>query len=1389
MTGAHQGPRCATCHSGQVYADLSTACYSCHQSAYKTAADPNHVQGHYPQACQQCHATTAWSPATFDHNLSAFPLTGAHSAASCVQCHPSGQYTGTPTDCYACHSADFTAATDPSHSQNQFPHTCASCHTTSAWEPSSFNHNATAFPLTGAHVSANCRECHPGGQYVNRPTDCYSCHQEDFTATANPNHVAGNYSHNCSLCHATVHWSPATFDHNLSSFPLTGTHQTVTCTQCHAGGQYSGTPNDCWSCHQANYTAAADPSHTANQFPHECNSCHNTSGWQPSTFSHAATAFPLTGAHTSASCAACHSGGNYSTLATACASCHQGDYNATTDPHHAAAGFALTCQTCHTTTTWTGGTFNHATTGFPLTGAHQTPRCTACHGSGQYSGLATDCYSCHSGDFTTAADPAHVPNQFPHDCRTCHSSGSWTPSTFNHAATAFPLTGAHLTPACVACHTNGQYSNLSTQCYTCHSVDYAGTDDPNHAAAGFPLTCQSCHSTSNWDATFDHSTTGFALTGAHGSARCNQCHGSGPYSATAADCWSCHQSNFAAATNPNHVAGNFSHQCQTCHSAVAWQPATFNHNLSAFPLTGRHTTVACADCHINGQYTGTPTECYACHATDFQSAANPSHTANSFPHTCTQCHGTTGWSPSTFNHAATSFPLSGAHATVSCANCHTGGQYTDLPGDCNSCHAADYQGAANPSHTALHLSLLCATCHTTGDWSPAQFDHNLAAFPLTGAHRTVTCTQCHPGGQYAGTPASCFACHSADYAGAVTPGHTANQFPHDCTPCHSTSAWQPSTFNHAATTFPLTGAHVPLACAQCHHNGQYSGLASQCYDCHSADYAAGDNPNHTAAGFSHACQTCHSTTNWNAAFDHTATGFALSGAHTSVSCRACHTGGAYSATPTACFDCHQTDFQGAGSPSHTANQFPHDCRECHSLGGWLPSTFNHGATAFPLTGAHIATSCIQCHSGGQYTNLAASCWSCHEADYRASDNPDHETAAFPHSCTDCHGTQAWTPATFNHDLTLFPLRGAHTGVSCQACHPGGQYSGTSTACFSCHQADFTAVTDPNHVAGNFSHLCQNCHTVTAWQPASFNHSLSAFPLTGAHTSVSCTQCHAGGHYTGTPTDCYACHTTDFQSAANPSHTANNFPHTCPQCHGTNGWSPSTFNHAATSFPLSGAHVSVACAACHVGGQYQNLATDCYSCHTGDFAGTTNPNHTAAAFPHTCLNCHTQTAWQPASFNHNTTGFALTGAHITASCASCHLNGQYAGTPNECYFCHTADFTGTTDPAHATAGFPHDCALCHTTGNWNAQFNHDAPYFPIYSGRHRNEWDHCSDCHTNAGNFTVFSCINCHEHSQSETDGHHDEVSGYSYNSQACYTCHPRGTADDDRRLPAVRSGN
>ncbi len=109
-------------------------------------------------------------------------------------------------------------------------------------------------------------------------------------------------------------------------------------------------------------------------------------------------------------------------------------------------------------------------------------------------------------------------------------------------------------------------------------------------------------------------------------------------------------------------------------------------------------------------------------------------------------------------------------------------------------------------------------------------------------------------------------------------------------------------------------------------------------------------------------------------------------------------------------------------------------------------------------------------------------------------------------------------------------------------------------------------------------------------------------------------------------------------------------------------------------------------------------------------------------------------------------------------------------------CHQADYNQTTNPNHTASGFSNNCVSCHTTTTWlGATFDHDGQFFPIYSGKHKNKWSTCSECHQVPTDYGQFTCLTCHEHNKSSMDSKHQGRSGYAYISTECLRCHPRGS--------------
>jgi hypothetical protein len=440
---------------------------------------------------------------------------------------------------------------------------------------------------------------------------------------------------------------------------------------------------------------------------------------------------------------------------------------------------------------------------------------------------------------------------------------------------------------------------------------------------------------------------------------------------------------------------------------VPFPPGATPRAHSTFPLTGQHALIACAECHTDGHYRGTPAECAACH-TDVLPV--PHFTGN-----CVTCHSTTAWTPATFDHTG----------QVDCAACHAVDKPIDhWAGQCSTCHSTTAWTPATFSHVGQtdcvachtvdrpvnHFTGQCSTCHSTTAWKPATFSHV---------------------GQ-----TDCVACHTVD--------KPVNHFTGQCSTCHSTTAWKPATFSH-----------VGLAdCAACHTKDKpVNHYAGQCSNCHNttaylpatfnhtgfADCAACHNVDKPANHFAGQCSSCHSTAAWTpASFDHTG----------QTDCAACHT---------------------ANKP---ANHFAGQCSTCHSTNAWTPASFNH-------TGQ---TDCLACHTVNKPANhYGGQCSACHNTSAWTPASFNHTGFTdcqgcharpqnhFQGQCSDCHNTNSWEGATFNHS---FPLNHGDANGNCASCHPSG---GSDWTCYGCHNEGAMINKHNEEGISNIGGRCMECH--------------------------------------------------------------------------------------------------------------------------------------------------------------------------------------------------------------------------------------------------------------------------------------------------------------------------
>ncbi len=621
-----------------------------------------------------------------------------------------------------------------------------------------------------------------------------------------------------------------------------------------------------------------------------------------------------------------------------------------------------------------------------------------------------------------------------------------------------PLSSPHATlegiKNCTSCHATSN-GVPDEKCLTCHKEIAVRIDQHKGYHARVSGTCVSCHSEhkgKDYDLTglsrlqFDHTETGWPLTGKHADMDCPKCHSKTRKNVTTGQltqkktylgnnsaCQSCHKS-------PHQNKKALFQQCYKCHDTNAWEKRdqpNFNHNKETkFALTGSHETVDCIKCHTKKVWAPMSMACSNCHKDPHD---------GQFGKTCETCHNTKSWkeasaamagktkgssrvatppvvtgkvgakgtksatkSTPVFDHSKTAFPLFGKHLAVACKSCHGPviGKMDNFQ-DCVGCHADVHKGAYAPTP--------CRTCHTYDGFKiiksapvpqiakpttvgtpsqtksapkafvpPSGFDHATTGFPLVGKHQTVTCENCHVGGKFKDIGRACNSCHNDFHKGELG---------FECERCHSPmTSFNDVEFNHnRESKFRIDGAHVKNECNQCHWNNKYKFGDFSCSTCHIDIHKGSFGPN---------CDRCHTTTGFKLAEGfHNFGSFRITGVHNKIDCVTCHNPKAPArARPMECSSCHKDPHMGSLSQ---------ECSTCHGQTAWMPTTFRHNQTGFELSGAHRFLTCDSCHKNRIFGGLPNECFFCHFKDFNAS-LPQHVGA--PTTCNTCHYTFGFRPA-------------------------------------------------------------------------------------------------------------------------------------------------------------------------------------------------------------------------------------------------------------------------------------------------------------------------------------------------------------------------------------------
>ena len=841
--------------------------------------------------------------------------------------------------------------------------------------------------------------------------------------------------------------------------------------------------------------------------------------------------------------------------------------------------------------------------------------CLKCHDAGK--GISQDkCVDCHKPIHLQIEAKTGFHGMQKQSCIDCHSdhkgrdfdSAKFDAKTFDHNLTGYKLEGKHAELTCAKCHTEKRskkavrkleisYLGAKSTCVSCHIKDDIHAFKGEYAKKD----CYVCHSLKAWkrELKFSHERDAkYKLEGKHAQMKCAECHGptkKKPISQykwpiAKAQCQACH-----ADFHKNNLSTRFSGgKCNTCHDQSAWKLPNFEHEVTKYPLRGKHAELKCQDCHKQSQkvlaaglknfnFTGLKSNCLSCHK-DYHFFGDKTSKSIGKLSNCLSCHAESAWDKiHNFDHnQSTRYVIDGRHNELKCEDCHMLKKNPKVKNSprtpiyhwenltqktCENCHASPHL----KSFTKDLLKKRCTECHLTDGWTVfkkdgKRFDHAKTRFALTGKHMNLACKECHVvdkkqvfkfqhfEGQF------CIDCHKTPHDRQFSPKTGARA----CGECHNTKNFtEVANFDHKQTRFLLKGRHLNLKCSECHTptNQMFAGKhphakskflfpdleAKSCSSCHS-DFHKGQLGND--------CAKCHNEESWKKPiFDHNKQSqFAITGAHARVKCDACHKEVPgqkvefakkiyaliqFKPIKSECVTCHANFHKG---------QLGNDCAKCHTTEKWKTVHFDHNKQSqFKIEGKHQDLECSDCHKAQKtetvqfagkefrltkYKPLPGECSTCHKDPHKGS---------FGNKCEECHSARGWKITKDFHKN--FTLTGVHFSLNCNECHSNNRrLAGLSQNCFVCHQRD--------DIHNGSLPNCKDCHNQQFWENPAFRHSVSRFPLTGAHRILDCTSCHYRNTYQGTSTICGTCHMATALAVTSPPHSGFSNLNNCGQCHST-----------------------------------------------------------------------------------------------------------------------------------------------------------------------------------------------------------------------------------------------
>ena len=749
-----------------------------------------------------------------------------------------------------------------------------------------------------------------------------------------------------------------------------------------------------------------------------------------------------------------------------------------------------------------------------------TPRrsARACHKNNVYKGTSRDCVRLPPGRLPARRPTRTTPAAgFPTACESCHKNGGpgWTGAHVQPQPVRTRCTGSHATAACASCHKNNVYKGTPRDCVGCHQPNYQRGDQSRTTSrrrSRRPASRVTATAGPAGPARRSTTTSSGRCRAATAAPRARAATRTTSTRARRATACSCHQADYQRAANPNHASAGLPDHVRVVpqERRARLDRAPRSTTARRWPLQGSHATTACASCHKNNVYKGTPRDCVGCHQPDFQRAANPEPRRRpTSRRRASRATATAARAGRTRPSRTTSTGrCTGTHASTACARAT---RTTSTRARRATASAATRPTTTRPrTRTTSRPASRPRASRATRNGGPGWTSHlqpQHVRSRCVGMHATTALRE-------RATRTTSTRAPRATASAATRPSTRRRRTRitrrrasrRRARSCHKNGGpgWTGATFNHNVDRSRCWAVTRRRPARRCHKNNVYKGTPRDCVGCHQTNYNAHDEPEPRRRPASRpraSRATATADPGWSVdvqpQHDVPAGGHAR---HQRVQRRATRTTSTRARRATASAATRRST-SATTNPNHAAAGFPTTCESCHKTAdpAGRGATFNHN-TVLRARGQPRDAAVRDAATRTTSTRARrATASGCHQTNYNATTNPNHAAAGFP---TDVrvvprNGGPGLERRRFNHSAT-FTLLGMHATTQCSSVPQEQRLQGHAARLLRLPPGEVTRRRRARTTWRRASRRRARRATRTAapgWTPATFNHS-TFFALAG-----------------------------------------------------------------------------------------------------------------------------------------------------------------------------------------------------------------------------------------------------------------------------------------------------